>query len=255
MLSQRIIACLDVKDGQVVKGIKFREHVVLGDALEFAKKYSDQGIDELVFYDITASSESRSVDPDFVKKLSKELNIPFCVAGGIRSVDHARKILNAGADKVSINSPALERPELIQEIADEFGSQSLVVGVDSKAEDSGDWVYMYTGDETKTLKSKKNTWDWLKEVQDLGAGEIVLNCMNSDGTGEGFDIRQLKLAREILTIPLVASGGAKTSKHFKDVFTEAKVDAALAAGAFHRNELKIIDLKNDLKKQGLEIRI
>lgn len=254
MPSKRIIACLDVKDGFVVKGIKFKNHVVLGDAIEFAKKYSDEGVDELVFYDITASIENRSVDPEFVKRISRVLNIPFCVAGGIRSVEHARSILNSGADKVSINSPALERPELIQEISNEFGSQSLVVGVDSKTEDNTDWVYMYTGDETKTIKSKKSTWEWLAEIQRLGAGEVVLNCMNSDGTGEGFDLRQLNLARRLLQIPLVASGGAKSASHFVDVFTKTSVDGALAAGAFHRNELKIPDLKRNLKDLGIEVR-
>jgi imidazole glycerol-phosphate synthase subunit HisF len=255
MLSKRIIACLDVKDGKVVKGVKFKEHVILGDALEMAKKYSDQGIDELVFYDITASSENRCVDPAFVRQLAKVLNIPFCVAGGIRSVADAKSILNAGADKVSINSPALERPELINEISEAFGTQCLVVGVDSKRTKDGLHVYMYTGDESKTLKSRRTTQDWLTEVQSRGAGEVVLNCMDSDGTGEGYDLDQLKIARQILNIPLVASGGAKTAEHFITAFNDAKVDAALAAGVFHRNEISVQNLKLNLKKSGLQVRL
>ncbi len=255
MLSKRIIACLDVKDGQVVKGVKFKEHVILGDAIEMAKKYSDQGIDELVFYDITASIENRCVDPEFVRRIAKVLNIPFCVAGGIRSVQDAKAILNAGADKVSINSPALERPDLINEIAKEFGTQCLVVGVDSKKTSDGPHVYMYTGDESKTVKSRRKTLDWLLEVQERGAGEVVLNCMDSDGTGDGFDIEQLQMAREVLNIPLVASGGAKTANHFIKAFNDARVDAALAAGVFHRNELSVQELKLNLKHVGLEVRL
>ena len=255
MLSKRIIACLDVKDGKVVKGVKFKEHVILGDALEMAKKYSDQGIDELVFYDITASSENRCVDPKFVSQLSKVLNIPFCVAGGIRSVSDAKAILNAGADKVSINSPALERPQLINEISEAFGTQCLVVGVDSKKTIDGHHVYMYTGDETKTLKSRRSTKDWLTEVQERGAGEVVLNCMDSDGTGEGYDLEQLKMAREILNIPLVASGGGKLPAHFISAFNEARVDAALAAGVFHRNEISVQELKLNLKNSGMKVRL
>ncbi|MCC6137313.1 MAG: imidazole glycerol phosphate synthase subunit HisF [Bdellovibrionaceae bacterium] len=255
MLSKRIIACLDVKDGQVVKGQRFRNHEILGDALEMAQKYSDAGIDELVFYDITASSEKRVVDAEWIRKLGRVLNIPFCVAGGIRSVSDAYKILNAGADKISINSPALERPELITELAKEFGVQCVVVGVDSRSSASGDWVYLYTGDEAKTLRAQKNTSQWLQEVQERGAGEVVLNCMDSDGVGDGYDLVQLAKARAVLKIPLVASGGAKTVAHFEAVFKEAQVDAALAAGVFHRNELTIQNLKIQLKNSGIEIRI
>lgn len=255
MLSKRIIACLDVKDGMVVKGVRFKEHKILGDALQMAQKYSDQGIDELVFYDITASSEGRCVDPSWIRKLAKVINIPFCVAGGIRSVEQAQAILNAGADKVSINSPALERPELINEVANEFGSQSLVVGVDSKKSKEGDFVYLYTGDETKTLKSQRTTFEWLSEVQERGAGEVVLNSIDTDGTGEGYDIGILKMARELLKIPLIASGGAKTPTHFVTAFQEAQVDGCLAAGLFHRNEMTVDELKLNLRRRGLPIRM
>ncbi len=255
MLSKRIIACLDVKDGMVVKGQRFRNHEVLGDALEMAQKYSDAGIDELVFYDITASSEGRTVDTHWIRELGKVLKIPFCVAGGIRSVSDAYNVLNAGADKISINSPALERPSLITELANEFGVQCVVVGVDSRSSTDGDWVYLYTGDEVKTKKGQKSTSEWLQEVQDRGAGEVVLNCMDSDGVGQGYDLHQLKKARAILQIPLVASGGAKTIEHFASVFQNANVDAALAAGVFHRNELTTGDLKTNLKNLGIEIRL
>lgn len=255
MLSKRIIACLDVKDGKVVKGQRFRNHEILGDALEMAQKYSDAGIDELVFYDITASSEGRVVDPEWIRQLGRVLKIPFCVAGGIRNIHDAYKILHAGADKISINSPALERPQLINELAQEFGMQCVVVGIDTRNEVDGEKVYLYTGDESKTKQAQKNTSDWLREVQERGAGEVVLNSMNSDGVGHGYDIGHLKKARSILNIPLVASGGAKTIAHFETVFKEAHVDAALAAGVFHRNELKISDLKLNLKNTGIEIRL
>lgn len=255
MLSKRIIPCLDVKDGVVVKGVRFRGHEVLGGVLELAQKYSDAGADELVFYDITASSENRRVASSWVKEISRFLEIPFCVAGGIRSRDDARALLNAGADKISINSPALERPELITELAEEFGSQCVVVGVDSRKEASDYSVYLYTGDEKKTVRAKRRTLDWIQEAQERGAGEIVLNCMDEDGVGSGYDLAQLKLARAALRIPLVASGGAKTAEHFAAVFREAKVDAALAAGAFHRGELRIPELKQTLKAGGFEVRL
>lgn len=256
MPSKRIIPCLDVKDGVVVKGVRFRAHEVVGDILELAQRYRDQGADELVFYDITASSEGRRVDARWVSQISRYLDIPFCVAGGIRSSDDARTILNAGADKISLNSPALENPELINRLSAEFGSQCVVVGVDSKRDEDGELsVYLYTGDETKTVKAKRRTLDWLSEVQSRGAGEVVLNCMDRDGVGGGYDLAQLKLAREILNIPLVASGGAKTPAHFAAAFREAGADAALAAGAFHRGELRIPDLKFELRAQGIEVRL
>lgn len=254
MPSKRIIPCLDMKDGVVVKGVRFRAHEVVGGALELAKRYRDAGADELVFYDITASAEGRSVDRRWVEDIARFLDIPFCVAGGIRSREDARAILNAGADKISINSPALERPDLISELAEEFGSQCVVVGVDSKREKDHFSVYLYTGDEAKTVRARRDTLDWIAEAQARGAGEIVLNCMDSDGVGGGYDIEQLSLARKRLHIPLVASGGARTAAHFISAFREADVDAALAAGAFHRGELLIPKLKRELAENGIEIR-
>ena len=255
MLSKRIIPCLDVKDGMVVKGVRFRSHEVVGDVLDLAKRYRDQGADELVFYDITASSEGRRVDVHWVEEIARFLDIPFCIAGGIRSRSDARLLLNAGADKISINSPALENPALISELAAEFGSQCVVVGVDSRREAEGYAVFLYTGDEKKTVKAKRDTMEWIAEAQKRGAGEIVLNCMDSDGVGGGYDIAQLKMARSHLHIPLVASGGAKNAQHFLKVFQEADVDAGLAAGAFHRGELTIPQLKRELKEQGIEVRL
>lgn len=255
MLSKRIIPCLDVRDGQVVKGVKFKNHVVLGGILELASRYRDQGADELVFYDITASSEGRCVSTTWIEETAKVIDIPFCVAGGIRSVDDARKILRSGADKVSINSPAIERPELIRELAEEFGSQCVVIGVDSSYQDSDYYIWKYTGRESTSQSAGKKTMEWLEEVQDLGAGEVVLNCMGSDGTKVGYDLDQLKIARDICKIPLVASGGAGAMKDFKDAFQDAKVDAALAAGVFHRAEMTVPDLKSYLRQSGIEVRL
>ncbi len=254
MLTKRVIACLDVKDGVVVKGIKFRGHEPMGDPVELALRYRDQGVDELVFYDIAASAEGRRVSREWVSKTAAALDIPFCVAGGIRSVADAQELLNAGADKISVNSPALERPELITELSRRFGAQCVVVGIDSRREDGGYNVYQYTGLAEKTLATKRRMLEWVREIADRGAGEIVLNCMDSDGVGGGYDIEQLSKAREVLGIPLVASGGAKTSRHFVSVFKEARVDAALAAGAFHRGELEIGALKRELRSQGIEVR-
>jgi len=254
VLTKRIVACLDVKDGVVVKGVKFRGHEPMGDPVELALRYRDQGVDELVFYDIAASAEGRRVSRDWVAKTAASLDIPFCVAGGIRSVADAEELLNAGADKISVNSPALERPELIGELSRRFGAQCVVVGVDSRKEADGWKVYQYTGLVERTIAAKRLTLDWLAEVQDRGAGEVVLNCMDADGVGGGYDVEQLSRAREVLQIPLVASGGAKTAAHFEAVFKKARVDAALAAGAFHRGELTVGALKKDLKAAGIEVR-
>jgi imidazole glycerol-phosphate synthase subunit HisF len=255
VLSKRIIPCLDVKDGVVVKGVRFREHRALGGILELAGRYRDSGADELVFYDITASAEDRRVSRDWVSATSRELDIPFCVAGGIRSVADAREVLNAGADKVSINSPALERPELITELAREFGSQCVVVGVDSQKEEDDYFVYKYTGSLEKTQSAKRRTLDWCREAEERGAGEIVLNCMNSDGVGSGYDIDQLKKVRSLLTIPLIASGGAGAIDHFVRLFLETGVDGALAAGVFHRSEIEIGALKQVIKEAGIPVRM
>jgi cyclase len=255
MLARRIVPCLDVKDGVVVKGVQFRNHKVVGDILELARRYSGEGADELVFYDITASSDQRVVDRTWIEKVARVIDIPFCVAGGIRRVEDARAVLNNGADKVSVNSPALERPEFITELAEAFGTQCVVVGIDSRVEEDGRYaVYQYTGDETKTVKSKRDTVAWAKEAQARGAGEIVLNCINQDGVRQGYDIAQLKKVRAATTIPLIASGGAGEMDHFKDVFEQANVNGALAASVFHSGYIPIPDLKSYLIKAGVEIR-
>jgi cyclase len=219
-------------------------------------RYRDQGADELVFYDITASPQGRSVDRGWVERVARVIDIPFCVAGGIRSVDTARRVLFAGADKVSINTPALERPTLIAEIAEAYGSQCVVVGIDSMRDADGVWrVRSYTGDPDKTRALGKSTLDWVREAQALGAGEIVLNCMDSDGVRKGYDLEQLKAVRAICDVPLVASGGAGTVEHFVDAFREADVDAALAASVFHSGAIAIPELKRALRAQGIEVRL
>lgn len=255
MLSRRIIPCLDVRDGRVVKGIRFRDHVDMGDIVELAQRYRDAGADELVFYDITASPQARSVERAWVERLARLLDIPFCVAGGISSVEDARAILHAGADKISINTPALERPALIAEIADAFGVQCVVVGIDSTRDPDGQWrVRSHTGDASATRAPGRRTLDWMVEVQALGAGEVVLNCMGSDGTREGYDVEQLRAAREVCQVPLVASGGAGAAADFTAVFNEADVDAALAASVFHSGQIAIPDLKHTLAAAGIEVR-
>ncbi|HEX7326837.1 MAG TPA: imidazole glycerol phosphate synthase subunit HisF [Rhodanobacteraceae bacterium] len=255
MLSRRIIPCLDVRDGRVVKGVRFRDHVVVGDIVELALRYRDAGADELVFYDITASPERRHVDVAWVERVARVIDIPFCVAGGIRNVAAARAVLYAGADKISINSPALERPELINELAGAFGVQCVVVGVDSLRDTDGAWrARQYTGDPTRTRALPRNTLEWVAEAQRRGAGEIVLNCMHSDGTHAGYDIEQLRAVRRICRVPLVASGGAGTPEHFRAAFVEADVDAALAASVFHSGAIRIPELKSWLADQGVPVR-
>ncbi len=255
MLAKRIIPCLDVKDNVVVKGVRFANHQVMGDIVELAQRYCAAGADELVFYDITASSEGRVLDYQWVTKVARILNIPFCVAGGIRNFSQARKILNAGADKISINSPALETPSLITELAEKFGSQCVVVGVDSYQEDNDYFVYQYTGDQKKSRSTQRRTLDWVVEIQNLGAGEIVLNCMNKDGVREGYDLAQLKQVSELCNIPLIASGGAGALEHFSAVFQTANVDGALAASVFHSGKIAIPELKGYLKQQNVTVRL
>ncbi|MBD7986965.1 imidazole glycerol phosphate synthase subunit HisF [Luteimonas sp. Sa2BVA3] len=255
MLSRRIIPCLDVRDGRVVKGVRFRDHVDAGDIVELATLYAREGADELVFYDITASPAGRTVDVAWVERLGRLLDIPFCVAGGIRSVADARRVLHAGADKVSVNTPALERPALVSELADAFGRQCVVVGIDSLRDDDGHWrVRSHTGDATAMRASGRATLDWIGDVQALGAGEIVLNCMGSDGVRAGYDIAQLRAARAHCEVPLVASGGAGAAEHFSEVFEEADVDGALAASVFHSGEVRIPLLKRGLRARGIEVR-
>lgn len=255
MLSRRIIPCLDVSNGRVVKGVRFRDHVDMGDIAELALRYRDQGADELVFYDITASPEGRSVDRGWVERVARLLDIPFCVAGGIRSVEDARAVLHSGADKVSVNTPALDRPGLIAELADAFGVQCVVVGVDSLLDADGEWrVRQYTGDPARTRALGWRTLDWIVEAQRLGAGEIVLNCMGSDGTRDGYDIAQLRAARAVCHVPLVASGGAGGTTDFIRVFREADVDGALAATIFHSGRIAIPALKQELAAAGIGVR-
>lgn len=255
MLSRRLIPCLDVRDGRVVKGVRFRDHVDMGDIAELALRYRDEGADELVFYDIGASPEGRSVDHAWVRRVSSLLDIPFCVAGGIRSVETARAVLHAGADKISVNSPALERPALISELANAFGVQCIVVGIDSVRDVDGEWrVRSNTGDPAKTRALPMRTLDWVVEAQRLGAGEIVLNCMDSDGVRRGYDIEQLQVARALCAVPLVASGGAGEPAHFTQVFQQADVDGALAASVFHSGTIRIPELKRTLRAEGIEVR-
>ncbi len=255
MLSRRIIPCLDVRDGRVVKGVRFRDHVDMGDIAELALRYRDQGADELVFYDIGASPEGRSVDVGWIERIARLIDIPFCVAGGIDSVETARRVLFAGADKISINSPALGRPELITELADEFGVQCVVVGIDSVREADGQWrVRRFTGDPDKIQAVPLRTLDWVSEVQRRGAGEIVLNCMDSDGVRRGYDVAQLQQARERCQVPLIASGGAGEPEHFFEVFDQADVDGALAASVFHSGAIAIPALKQFLRARQIEVR-
>jgi cyclase len=256
MLSRRLIPCLDVRDGRVVKGVRFRDHVDMGDIVELALRYRDAGADELVFYDIAASPEGRSVDRGWVERVARIIDIPFCVAGGIRNVGDARAVLRAGADKISVNTPALERPALIAELAEAFGVQCVVVGIDSVREADGEWrVRSHTGSPDAMRAPGKRTLDWIEEAQRLGAGEIVLNCMGSDGVRGGYDIAQLRAARALCHVPLVASGGAGEPAHFAQAFLEADVDAALAASVFHSGAVQIPALKRFLRGQGIEVRL
>jgi cyclase len=243
-----------VRDGQVVKGVQFRDHRIVGDIIGLASRYRDEGADELVFYDITASPQGRSVDRGWIARVGAVLDIPFCVAGGIRSVADAEEVLAAGAEKISINSPALERPDLIDELARRFGAQCVVLGVDSRGS-RGDWrVFQYTGDPERTLESARLTLDWVCEAQSRGAGEIVLNCMNVDGVRQGYDIEQLAAVRAVTQVPLIASGGAGAPQHFAEVFRKAQVDGALAASVFHTGAIGIPDLKSYLRTQHVEVR-
>ncbi|MEJ2762625.1 imidazole glycerol phosphate synthase subunit HisF [Photobacterium sp. MCCC 1A19761] len=256
MLAKRIIPCLDVRDGQVVKGVQFRNHEIIGDIVPLAKRYAEEGADELVFYDITASSDGRVVDKSWVARVAEVIDIPFCVAGGIKSADDASRILQFGADKVSINSPALADPNLITQLADKFGVQCIVVGIDSyfDAESGKYQVYQFTGDEKRTQATRWETKDWVEEVQRRGAGEIVLNMMNQDGVRNGYDLDQLKMVREVCHVPLIASGGAGEMVHFAEAFHLTNVDGALAASVFHKQIINIGELKTYLKQQGVEIR-
>lgn len=254
MLARRIIPCLDVKNGQVVKGVQFKDHQVLGEIEALAHYYDQQGADELVFYDITASCDGRTVDSSWVKKVAEQIRIPFCVAGGICSIHQAEQLLNAGADKISINTPALENPQLISDLVTAFGQQCVVVGVDSLWRDEAYWVCQYTGDPNRSQRLARRTLEWVVEIQERGAGEIVLNCMNQDGCRQGFDIAHCQAVRACTRIPLIASGGAGLPEHFAEVFSQAGVDGALAASVFHTQAIQIPTLKTWLSTQNIEVR-
>ncbi len=250
MLKKRIIPCLDIKDGKTVKGVQFEDLRIAGDPVELAKKYVKDGADELVFLDITATLEGRKTLVELVEKLSLEINIPFTIGGGISSVEDVEILLKAGADKVSINSAAVRRPELVQEIAQQFGNQCVVVAIDTKNVNGEDYVFINGG----KIQTDWKTLDWVKKVTDLGAGEILLTSMDFDGTKNGFDIRMLQNVSTVCQLPIIASGGAGKMEDFTEVFTETKVTGALAASIFHFNEIKITDLKENLKKNKISIR-
>lgn len=251
-LTKRIIPCLDIRDGRTVKGINFENIRDAGDPVELARFYSQQGADELVFLDITATIEKRKTLIELVKKLASNINIPFTVGGGITSIENVSELLQHGADKVSINTAAYKRPALITEIANDFGSQCVVLAIDTKQEPDGEWYVYLNGGRTKT---ETKTIDWAQQAVDLGAGEILLTSMNHDGTKNGFALEITSLLCGTLPVPVIASGGAGTVEHFKDVFEKAKADAALAASIFHYKEIEIPSLKKYLKDQNINVRI
>jgi cyclase len=244
-----------VLNGLVVKGVQFKNHKIVGDIIELASRYAQEGADELVFYDIGASVNDKLVSSDWISQVSQSIDIPFCVAGGINSVKSAEERLAAGADKISINSPAIQRPGLINELTDSFGKQCVVIGIDTFQEGNKYRVKSFTGDPNKTKETGKITKEWVEEVISRGAGEIVLNCMNKDGVKQGYDIDQLSSIREICTVPLIASGGAGTIQHFIDVFKKTNVDGALAASVFHKSLINIQNLKEELDNSNIEVRL
>lgn len=250
MLKKRIIPCLDIKDGRTVKGINFVDIKDAGDPIELAKKYIVEGADELVFLDITATNEKRKTLAELVEKIAKEINIPFTVGGGINTVEDAATIIKAGADKISINSAAVKNPLLIKEIAERFGSQAVVVAVDTKFENTDWYVYINGGKVATGLR----TLDWVKQAEQLGAGEILLTSMNNDGTKQGFAIDITNAVSCAINIPVIASGGAGRKEHFKDVFENTKATGALAASIFHFGEIPVPVLKQYLKGQNINIR-
>lgn len=254
MPAARIIPCLDVRDGRVVKGVQFRDHRDAGDIVEQALRYRDEGADELVFYDITASAEGRTLDLDWVRRVARVIDIPFTVAGGIRSRDQGAACLDHGADKLSINSPALERPALIEELARDFGSQCVVLGIDSFAAPDGRFlVKQYTGDPAATRDSGREAIDWAREATARGAGEIVLNCMTRDGVRTGYDLDHTRSLVAAVSVPVIASGGAGAPEHFRDAFMIG-CSGALAATVFHDRLIAIPDLKEYLASCGIEMR-
>ena len=253
MFTKRIIPCLDVNKGRVVKGVNFVDLKDAGDPVEIAKAYDAAGADELVFLDITASSDARETVVDMVEAVAKQVFIPFTVGGGIRTVEDFRKILNAGADKVAVNSAAIKRPELISEAAEKFGRQCVVCAIDAKRrEDKSGWdVYLNGG----RVNTGIDALEWAKKAEELGAGEILLTSMDCDGTKAGYDIELTRRVSENVKIPVIASGGAGKMEHFLDAFTEGKADAVLAASLFHFREIEINDLKKYLRENGESVRL
>jgi len=251
-LTKRIIPCLDIRDGRTVKGINFENIRDAGDPVELAKYYSQQGADELVFLDITATIEKRKTLVELVKKVASNINIPFTVGGGISSMENVSELLQHGADKISVNTAAFKKPNLIKEIADEFGSQCVVLAIDTKKEEDGEWyVYLNGG----RLKTEAKTIDWARRAVDTGAGEILLTSMNHDGTKNGFALEITSILSNTLPVPVIASGGAGTMEHFKEAFEEANADAALAASIFHYKEIEIPVLKKYLHHNKINVRI
>ncbi|MGB9780168.1 imidazole glycerol phosphate synthase subunit HisF [Caldanaerobacter sp.] len=253
MLAKRIIACLDVKDGRVVKGVNFVNLKDAGDPVEIAERYNELGADELVFLDITASYEKRKIMIDVVKRTSEKVFIPLTVGGGISDIDDIREVLKAGADKVSINTQAVKEPTLILKAALRFGSQCVVVAIDAKKRPDGTGYNVYING--GRIDTGLDAVEWAKKVEDLGAGEILLTSMDKDGTKDGYDIELTRLISEAVNIPVIASGGAGKPEHFKEVFTQGKADAALAASVFHYGELDIKELKRYLKDEGIPVRL
>jgi cyclase len=251
MLTKRIIPCLDIKNGRTVKGVNFVNLIDAGDPVVLAKQYADLGADELVFLDISATLEGRKTMRDMVLKVAEQVNIPFTVGGGISTISDVDILLKCGADKVSINSSAIKRPDLVNELADKFGSQCVVVAIDAKQVD-GEWFVHLAGG---TIPTELNLFKWAKEVEKRGAGEILFTSMNNDGTKAGFANDALAKLSEELNIPIIASGGAGTVQHFVDTFKQGKADAALAASVFHFGEIPILQLKQELKKNNIPIRI
>ena len=251
MLAKRIIPCLDIKDGKTVKGIQFLEISNVGDPVAMGKHYAEMGADELVFLDITATHEKRKTLSELVSRIAKEINIPFTVGGGISSVDDVSVLLNCGADKISINSAAVRNPQLIKDLSINFGSQCVVLAIDTKFIDGEWYVYLNGG----RIPTEIKTIDWAKQAVSLGAGEILLTSMNHDGTKDGFALDITRSVSESVNVPVIASGGAGKMEHFTQVFTEGKADAALAASIFHYDEISIPNLKTYLKDQGIEVRI
>ncbi|HLF47372.1 MAG TPA: imidazole glycerol phosphate synthase subunit HisF [Chitinophagaceae bacterium] len=252
MLTKRIIVCLDIKDGRTVKGTNFINLRDAGDPVELGAYYANEGIDELIFLDITATIEKRKTLSELAKRIAHHLNIPFTVGGGIRNVEDVNVLLQNGADKISINTSAFKNPMLINKLSREFGSQCVVLAIDAKKEEDGEWYVYLNGGRTKT---GMKCFDWAKQAADLGAGEILLTSMNNDGTKNGFAIDITKLLSENLPVPVIASGGAGNLKHFHEVFTLASADAALAAGIFHFKEVTIPELKDYLRKNDINIRM